>query len=77
MPNRRPDAEKCGYQRIKEIVATPRKPNPKDPTQREPQPERQTKGVEVGGDGSNGRGLGFPQAQEGIHRDVLAVLGAV
>ena len=42
----RPQSERWSTKAIEEIVATPDKPNPQDPEQRMPNPERKTQGTE-------------------------------
>ena len=49
---RRPDSEKWSVDAVLAIKATPRVPNPRDERQGQPEHIKDTKGVEVGGDGS-------------------------
>ena len=49
---RRTIDERWNADAIKDIKATTRHPNPKDPEQHNAMPEGQTTGIEVGGDGS-------------------------
>ena len=48
---RRPDSEKWNATEILNIVATRRRPNPRNTDQREPNSMRETKGFDIGGDG--------------------------
>ena len=48
---RRPDSEKWNATEILNIVATPRRPTPRNTDQREPNSMRETKGFDIGGDG--------------------------
>ena len=49
---RRPDSEKWNLKELHGIIATPRRPNPKNEHQKEPNSIRETKGLNIGGDGS-------------------------
>ena len=49
---RRPPSERWSLDSIQAIASSPRVPNPKDPRQAEPRPERLTKGIDPGGDGT-------------------------
>ena len=49
---RKPDFEKWSEAEIKKIEATPRQPNPRYKDQKEPNSVRETKGLDIGGDGS-------------------------
>ena len=54
---RRPEDERWSAQAIKDIVASPKAPNPKDKNQGEIRPERLTKGADPGG----GSGESLPE----------------
>lgn len=78
---RRPEAQRWSAQAIKDIVATPQKPNPKNPEQAQVEPESRTEGVQIGVE--SGLGLEEPEVNEGekkmrdfqITRKVLEKLG--
>ena len=44
----RPESERWSLKAVQEIVSTPDKPNPKDPTQTAVQPEGRTRGIDFG-----------------------------
>ena len=47
-----PDSAKWSAEQIMKLVATPRQPNPSDKDQEEDNNIRDTKGIDLGGDGS-------------------------
>ena len=47
-----PDSEKWKADEIASLRATPKKPNPLNEEQTEPKTLRETKGIDIGGDGS-------------------------
>ena len=47
----RPPSERWNAEAVVEIIATPDTPNPKDPLQKEPRPERDTMGLDFSGRG--------------------------
>ena len=47
-----PDSEKWSAEHIAKVVATPRQPNPRDKEQKDTKNMRDTKGIDLGGDGS-------------------------
>ena len=49
---RRPDSEKWNAEEVGKLTATPRQPNPLNKEQTEPNSIRETKGIDIGGDGS-------------------------
>ena len=56
---RRSEDERWNAERVLEVKATPRRPNPKDESQQKLQPERLTVGVDLGA----GTGVDLPEAE--------------
>ena len=61
-----PDSAKWSAEQIPKLVATPRQPNPRDKDQEEANHLRNTKGIDLGGDGSKLAETPFAPARRGI-----------
>ena len=64
-----PDSAKWNAEQIIKLVATPRQPSPRDNDQEEANNIRDTKGIDLGGDGSQLAGILVRQHEEGLRRD--------
>ena len=64
-----PDSAKWNAEQIAKLVATPRQPNPRDKEQEEANHLRNTKGIDLGGDGSKLAETPVRQHEEGLRRD--------
>ena len=64
-----PDSAKWNAEQMMKLVATPRQPNPSDKDQEEANNIRDTKGIDLGGDGSQLAEIPMRQHEEGLKRD--------
>ena len=64
-----PDSVKWNAEQVAKLVAIPRQPNPRDKDQEDANNIRDTKGIDLGGDGSQLAETPVRQHEEGLRRD--------